>query len=122
MLKDLLQVLLDLFVKKSETEWIAEQSVPSVASRAVSISAQQIQQDFTYIPPSNGYLSARIDGSVSDNGIYLGNKDYDGICSIAERTSTGYSGTSIRVRKGAAVNIWLPTTPTMLKFYPDEGS
>ena len=56
MLKSYLQALLNLFVKKSETEFVARQAMPEDWNSKIDIRVQTGSFEGTYIAPENGYF------------------------------------------------------------------
>lgn len=124
MLKSVLALLLSKFVKKSDTEFIAQQGMPEGWSRRVLLKdgvLGKIQE--VYTAPSNGYLC--IDAGNAIGHVYINGSVHSRIevanCSLL------WPQIFVTVIKGAVLSYEIEVTPgqtqgTSVYFVPSSGT
>lgn len=115
MLKTLLESLLSLFVKKSETLWISSQAFPRSGAR---ITLERTQGG-TYTATNDGYFGVYV-GSEGLFDLYTSRNGTRITSCTVSSNQNAISGT-ITVRKGDIVTWSCSKAPTELWFIPSEG-
>ena len=115
MLKTLLESLLSLFVKKSETSWISSQAFPRSGDR---ISLERPQHG-TYTATNDGYFGVYV-ASQGTFDLYTTRNGTRITSCVTSSNQYAASGT-ITVRKGDIVNWVCNKEPNELWFIPSEG-
>lgn len=90
--KSLVQSLLDLFVKKSETEWIGNQALPSSSAYV----EQNVSNNQTITAPYDGYATLFVDAS-------------DMLFTASTGNGQGTVGAIFPIKKGDSFGIWVST-------------
>ena len=118
MLKQLLQLLLETFLK-SKKEWISSQSFPSVRNN-ISLDTKE------YIPPSDGWIG--VHRSYSGNGTILDFFSFGDVSGyivaramFSSKEGAFGVGATIPVKKGCKVIFNETTGITELWFSPSVG-
>ena len=115
MLKTLLESLLSLFVKKSETSWISSQAFPRSGNR---ISLERTQSG-KYTATNDGYFCVYV---VSQGSFDLyTSRNGTRITSCTTSSSQDAASGTLTVRKGDIVTWVCNKAPAELWFIPSEG-